>query len=362
MRRHRSGILALWLLGAQGSLVSGARAEDVSASPPAVAESSDTVEARDAFRLGSSLAKQGQWLDALAAFQRSAHLKPHPITTFNVAYCERALGHSARAYQQFAAALEPASTPDAPALPSDLVVEAQGYLAEAERRVARVNVTLPAPGLTIRVDGLPVSPMAGAKPTIFVVAANDGASAVRLPGTFELWLDAGAHVFILTIADGTNLVESRTLEAGASAAMKFVPAHPALSAAPAARRSEAASVQRRGPNHTPALIAFGVGAAGFVASAIFGGLALSEKSALASDPRCKDKQCPSESSYRDRETRMVRFADFATVGVSVGAVGAAVGAYSWVTAKPEDDGSRVKASNGIEAWIGVGVGGVRGRF
>jgi hypothetical protein len=325
-----------------------------------MAESSETVEARDAFRLGSTLAKQGQWLDALAAYEHSAHLKPHPITTFNVAYCERALGHYARAYQQFSVALEPTPTPDAPALPPDLVVEAQGYLGEAERRVARVKVTLPDPDLTMRVDGLPVSPMSVANAAIFVVAADDGASRAPLPRAFDLWLDPGTHVFILTFADGTKAVENRTLAAGASVAMELAPVRPGP---PASGGSEAAGPSHRvGPNHTPALVAFSVGAAGLVASVIFGGLVLTEKSDIASDPRCSGKNCPDEPSYRDRKARMGRFADFATAGLVVGGVGAGVGTYLWVTAKGGDDGAKGKRAKGIEPWIGAGAAGLRGNF
>lgn len=328
-----------------------------------MAESSDTVEARDAFRLGSTLAKQGQWLDALAAFEHSAHLKPHPITTFNVAYCERALGHYARAYQQFSVALEQAPTPDAPSLPPDLVAEAQGYLGEAERRVARVKVTLPDPDLTMRVDGLPVSPMSVANAAIFVVATDDGASRPPLPRAFDLWLDAGTHVFILTFADGTKAVENRTLAAGASVAMEFAPVRPT----PPPSGSEAAGLSHRvGPNHTPALVAFSVGAAGLVASVIFGGLALTEQSDIASDPRCiptaSGRNCPNEPAYHDKEARMGRFADFATAGLVVGGVGAGVGTYLWVTAKGGDDGSKGKRASAIEPWIGVGTAGVRGNF
>src|SRR6185437_8269134 len=93
-------------------------------------------EAREAFRVGSALAKQAAWTDALASFERSAKLKPHAVTTYNIAFCERALGHFTRARHAFQHAL------DAPAteLPPNLRDEALGYLAEIEKRLARITI------------------------------------------------------------------------------------------------------------------------------------------------------------------------------------------------------------------------------
>src|SRR5262245_61280524 len=64
-------------------------AEATPAAGPAEGDAPDVTEAREAFKLGAALAKQGQWVDALVAFQRSSDLKAHPITMYNVAYCER---------------------------------------------------------------------------------------------------------------------------------------------------------------------------------------------------------------------------------------------------------------------------------
>ncbi len=99
----------------------------------------DVVEARDAFRRGSALAKSGDWEAALVAFERSAHLKPHPVTTYDIAYCERALGHYARASFRFAEALAARSNGTA-ALPADLEHDATGYLEEVRHRVVKVLV------------------------------------------------------------------------------------------------------------------------------------------------------------------------------------------------------------------------------
>jgi len=91
------------------------------------------------------------------------------------------------------------------------------------------------------------------------------------------------------------------------------------------------------PNRVPALVAYGIGAAGFVASAIFAGLSLSEKGSLDADPACRGTHCP--SSYDERVSRMVRFADLSTVGVAVGIAGAGAGTVLLVTAGPASAGA-----------------------
>ena len=65
--------------------------------PSSMAEVTDpvdptTAEARRLYAEGIALSKSMQWSDALAAFEKSRLLRPHPATTFNIGYCQRALG------------------------------------------------------------------------------------------------------------------------------------------------------------------------------------------------------------------------------------------------------------------------------
>src|SRR4051812_10582870 len=63
------------------------------AAPPAPpAEDPAVAQAREAFLKGGQLAKDAQWAEALAAFEQSAALRPHPITTYNIGACQRSLG------------------------------------------------------------------------------------------------------------------------------------------------------------------------------------------------------------------------------------------------------------------------------
>src|SRR5688572_3731947 len=90
---------------------------------PTESEASDDPNlqrAREAFRLGSTLARQGQWQDALAAYERSAELRPHPVTTYNLGYVERALGHLTRSRKFLELALEQGPSAGSEPLPEDL--------------------------------------------------------------------------------------------------------------------------------------------------------------------------------------------------------------------------------------------------
>jgi tetratricopeptide (TPR) repeat protein len=364
MSMRIQGIFAAFSLA---SLASSAQAEpDVApAEPPAL--SGDTasvnaavVEARDAFRLGSALAKQGQWSEALAAFQRSAELRPHPVTTYDIGYCQRALGRPASAYESFRAALEWAAADaphDASALPPDIAAQARAFLSEAEGRIVRVSVSLPAAGLALRVDGAPVGPLRGdARQAVFLVRGQ-AETAVTLPSVLELWLDPGPHVFVLTHASGARAVENRSFAAGGHDVLRFEAPESAVRPAASTRVLQPKETAAA-PDRTAAWISFGVAAAGLGTSAVFAALALGDRHTLTSDPRCSGRTCPDEPAYRDLESRMTRDADIATVGIAVAGVSAALGTYWWVTARPASDGARV----GARAFVGPGAVGVTGQF
>jgi hypothetical protein len=55
---------------------------------------------------------------------------------------------------------------------------------------------------------------------------------------------------------------------------------------------------------------------------------------------------------------MHRYANYATAGVAVGVVGAALGSYLWFSAKP----SRADRAAAFVPWFGIGSAGVSGRF
>src|SRR5712672_2584157 len=68
-------------------------------------EDPNVALARTEFVRGNDLATSSQWAAALAAFEHSYELRPHPLTVFNMGVCERALGRLTRARSMFAEAV-----------------------------------------------------------------------------------------------------------------------------------------------------------------------------------------------------------------------------------------------------------------
>lgn len=148
----------------------------------------DTGRARAAFLHATELVRQAQWAEALTAFEQAAALRPHPVTTFNMAACERAMGRYTRARALFAKSLgEQARDQE---LPHSLQEEARAYTGEIERLLVRVTVDLEPADASVVVDGRPLSDgdplVAGLKP------AGPAPSMNR--ARFSMLVDPGAHI------------------------------------------------------------------------------------------------------------------------------------------------------------------------
>src|SRR5688500_10449777 len=117
---HAAAILTL-------ALAPAARADE---------DTARTDEARQLFAEGTERVKTAEWSKALASFERSAALKPHAITTYNIGACHRAIGSYTRARAKLAEALERHATTSE--LPDNLLITARGFVDEIDRLVAHV--------------------------------------------------------------------------------------------------------------------------------------------------------------------------------------------------------------------------------
>jgi PEGA domain len=148
-----------------------------------------TEHGREAFQRGVELSRAEQWSDALAAFREAATARDHPRVEYNIAYCERALGHYAASIGALRVALrEPEQ------LGAAEVEIAKDLLRVSERMVVRLSVTLEPAAATLAIDGQPVVP--DADPGTFRVSVDEpGASRPLGLSSFALVLDPGSHVF-----------------------------------------------------------------------------------------------------------------------------------------------------------------------
>jgi hypothetical protein len=195
MRSQAVLSLVLLIVGA-----AGARAD----------EDPSVTRARQRFVEGAALVRKAQWAEALAAFEESAQKRPHPVTTFNIAACERALGRYTRARRLFELARrEPQGE-----LPPSLQEEARGLIAEIDHNLVQLEVTVDPPNASLLVDGRPAEVKPDA-PGIAVAGTLDpGPGAVVLGGRFTLELDPGQHVITLAQKGYANLLLNRSFAAG----------------------------------------------------------------------------------------------------------------------------------------------------
>jgi hypothetical protein len=174
---------ALMIAIAVGAMLSSARAS-----------ADDVTEARDQFKKGAELAKDAQWGAALAAYARSASLRPHPWTTYNMGVCERALGQYVRARKTFARALEQRG--EGGDLPEATVEDTKRFIAEIDRLIAVLDVTVEPSDARITVDGQPVD------------------------GT-HLVLDPGHHVLVFSREGFSDAVHAEDVRPGDRRAVKL---------------------------------------------------------------------------------------------------------------------------------------------
>jgi hypothetical protein len=346
-------------------VVRGASGQDRPAPPPAPSsQDATTDQARALFNEGTDKAHHGEWALALTAFERSSALHPHAVTTYNIGYCERALGRYMRARKMLGEALAENAAHGGVELPDDLAAGARSYLAETEQQIARAVVSVSPEGASITIDGRPLERAVtdGAHPIAWAGTRALGPAEPVPASTFELHLDPGPHVFVVSKVGFAYEVSTRTFEPGSeqNLVITLSPSAPtAVTASVSVGRADAAA-RRAAPSRIPLVVALGVGAAGLATGAVAGAVAIG----------IKDE---GRSHYPQAGTA----ADVATVGFVVGGVGAAVGVLYWwlsmAAASPSPQptapgagfrGPRTRARLGVRAvpWATPWGGGVDGTF
>lgn len=150
-----------------------------------------TSKARSEFVAATDHVKNARWGEALAAFERSAELRPHALTTFNIGACERALGRYTRARATLEKALAANDASGNKELAASFASDAKKWIADIDRVLVKANVVVRPADAALLVDGAPATPG-------------------------KMVLDPGSHVFSLSRSGFTNAVVTKTLEPGSS--------------------------------------------------------------------------------------------------------------------------------------------------
>ena len=184
--------------------------------------SDDTKKARTLFVQGIEHVRKAQWAQALDAFDKSAKLRSHAVTRYNIGACERAMGRYTRAQESFRAALV-RNKVNAGELPQNLAVDAARFLAEIDRLLVRLRLTIEPSGAHIAVDGAPLARAASTEnEPVMVGGLLAAGSGEALPAKrVTLLLDPGAHVLLLSRKGYAAVALNRSYGPGARADLKL---------------------------------------------------------------------------------------------------------------------------------------------
>ncbi len=170
--------------------------------------------ARTEFVKGAALAKNAQWAEALAAFERSAKLRPHAVTTYNIGACQRAVGQYAVARKTLAAALaQDAAAGDEKQLSESLATEIKGWIAEIDGSIlATLDVVVRPTDANIAIDGRPLEATPGSALPLLVAGTLPPGPGAKVPAeSFRIRLDPGPHIVTLSRKGYSDAVIPKTI-------------------------------------------------------------------------------------------------------------------------------------------------------
>jgi hypothetical protein len=289
------------------------------AAPLASAE--DVAGARAAFEQGASLASEGRWNDALAQFERSAALRPHATTLYNLGFCERALGHPTRAKKYFNQALARDTVTTGTELTPELRSATARYLSEASAQIATPRLSISPADAKVSVDGRPLEPADDADHMLAGTRAPGLGERVPKP-SFVLEVDAGTHEIVVTAADGRSRVVHDEFAPGSTKEVRLeIPTLPP---------PRAEIVDRGASRRTAGLVVGGVGLALLGAGGYFGWHARG----LWSDAKdaCPARSvCPTEDGAR-LSSSAKSYANLGTLAITIGGTALVGGIVLYATA------------------------------
>jgi hypothetical protein len=291
---------------------------EAAAQPAARTGTPASSEARAHFERGVTLYDETDYQAALVEFKRAYAIAPTWQVLFNIgqAYFQ------VRNYAEALATLHRFIDEGGDQIPAERQTLVRAELADLGDRIGYVNVRSNLVGATVSID-----------------ARAAGATPLREPALVSVGVRK-----ISAIYPGRQPVEKEvSVPAGETVDvyLDFEEPSPASTQAtddetPEAVHAPEAAPPPRPRNLAPAIVSLGAAAAGAVAGAIFGSLALRDKSRLNGE--CTEKACR-VGSQADIDA-VSRDATISTIGFSVMAVGLAVGVGLWLTAKTPDAGAR----------------------
>jgi hypothetical protein len=179
--------------------------------------------------------------------------------------------------------------------------------------------------------------------------------------TFEVLLDPGTHVFVLSVRGRPDVVANETLAPGSQISLELRLPEATEGAKQPAGQPDAEASPASKPNRVPAFVAFGIGAAGLAVGTVGGLVALGKKGAVRTACEGTDSSACTRERNAGNLAADISTGAFIAGGVAVG-VGAALffAASGGKTGKPA--GTLTPPGTAVRPVIGWGTLGVEGRF
>ena len=291
-----------------------------------LAYAGDPVAAREQVKLGYQLAQAGKCEEAIPHFLESLKLDVKAVTLINLASCEEKTAHLSDALGHWVEARARAQAEGN-----------AGIEEEAEKRARALEPKLPK--LTVVVAGSP----ADAEVTRDGVALGSASMNVPLP------VNPGAHMLVVHAKGHEDTSVSISLREGEEKKVELRLGAP---------KKEIARATGPGPVDSDArslsplvYVGFGTALVGFGVGTVTGLMAMG-KASNAKDA-CPNNECT--PSGLDAVDSGRTFATISTIGFVAGGVGAGVGLYGLLLAKP-------KAGTSVAVSVGPTGGSLRGTF
>ncbi len=183
----------------------------------------DVKTAREHFVRGGKLVREAQWAEALAAFEESARVRNHAVTTFNIGACHRAMGQYMRARKDFERAMAEHDKSGGKELSPALADETKKSIEEVARLQAQLDIEIAPDEVKIAIDGRPLEPHRGPDGSAILLAgtlpAGPGAPAPK--GRFRVVLDPGSHVITVSRVGFADAIRNELLGPGSSRELKL---------------------------------------------------------------------------------------------------------------------------------------------
>ncbi len=302
----------------------------------------DRARATALFERGRLDLARGALTEACAAFAESQRLDPAGGTLLNLALCHERQGRFATAAREFREALSQARRDKK----KSRVDAAETHLAALAAKLSRVTIRVPeaarAPGLSVSLDGAPVSPSAWGEP---------------------LELDPGEHVVRVTAPSRVAREVAVRVDAATTQTLEIAPLDPLLEVAPSSTPPVAASSSATAATAPPTpsggraplvgWASLGLGAASLAVGGALGLRAISTRGDV--ERGCPDlSRCTAPLAAKNDAA--VRAADRATAAFALGAVATTFGAL-WLWGPGARRSGRAWVAPVISHTPGVAAGG-----